>query len=481
MEHLEQLNRLSGIERIEVKQFLSEKRNRPDFDNKWMKLFFFIFREGLFITLRKAFAHRLPQRNYLTVLKATIDGNSYLNISVQFQTNPEEFVLKNEFIPYFEINYREIEKKTDEYLPCFNQFTDESDYEKLGGKSVDKISLGVMENPVKVRYHNGLFVYGLGGYVQMFIMHHFKKIRKIACVDLNAELAKQFEKKFHFTTHFLLPHHSYNALKQVEDPYVIIATYHSSHASIAREVYEANPNATIFIEKPPAVTLDDLQKLITLFNRGAKLEFGFNRRFIGYSNYVRKQVDGKVLVVTCSVKEVLINPNHWYFWKNQGTRVTGNAVHWFDLANYWIRSKPVEINVMAPPEDKESPLISVCYENGSVLNITASDKGNSLRGVQEKIEIRYENETIFINDFTSLIHIKKNGTIKRKFRFIRSKGHDAMYKNFKKIIMQNRQSEYTLFDLICTSVVTYYASEMLKNGIRSQSIKQIITQYIKSI
>jgi len=481
MNHLEQLNKLTGIEQIEAKQLLSEKRNRPDFDHKLIKILYFLFREGFLMTLRKAFAHKLPQRNYLTFLKVKIANSYYLNISTQFQSNQEDFVIKNEFIPFFEIDYAKIESQVDNYLNHFNQFTDELHYEMIGCKSKERITLDRKDTLFPDKYTNGLFVYGLGGYVQMFIMHHLKRIRKIACIDYNGELAKQFEKKYNFKTHYLLPHHSFHALKQVQNPYVIIATHHSSHASIACEVYESNPNAIIFIEKPPAVTPDDLQKLITLFNKGAKLEFGFNRRFIDYSKYVKKQVNGKVVVISCSVKEVLINPNHWYFWKNQGTRITGNVVHWFDLGNYWINSKPIEINILADPNDSESSAISVLYENGSLLNITASDKGNSLRGVQEKIEIRFDNETIFINDFTSLTHIKKNGLKKRKFKLIRSKGHNTMYSNFKHFIKNKKTSEYSVVDLIYTSVVTYYASEMLKQGSRNKSIRDEINVYLNQV
>src|SRR3954470_21163719 len=108
----------------------------------------------------------------------------------------------------------------------------------------------------------------------------------------------------------------------------------------------------------------------------------------------------------------------------------------------------MEINVIADPADPESSAISVLYENGSILNITASDKGNSVRGVQEKIEVRFENETIFIDDFTSLTHLQKNGVKVSRKKLMRDKGHNRMYNDFLKIIEGKEVTKYSSNDLI---------------------------------
>ena len=46
----------------------------------------------------------------------------------------------------------------------------------------------------------------------------------------------------------LIPGDSYQLLKVTDYPLVIIATYHSDHSRIAREVFERNKNTLIFIE-----------------------------------------------------------------------------------------------------------------------------------------------------------------------------------------------------------------------------------------
>jgi predicted dehydrogenase len=477
MNNLVQLKDLEGIKILDLKQYENNERDRPEFDNKFLKIYYFVLNEGLFSTLRKYFAHKIKQQRFLTCLILEIDKLKYFNISIQYQENPNNFVVTNKFYPVEQFKEGEIEKKLDYYFDNFNQFSSDENYGLFNIDVTKAIELPVAQPKYESESGKGLFIYGLGGYVKMFIIHHFKTVKKVACIDYKSSITSDFQKKYGFKHGFLTPKSSYSLLKKTEKPIAIIATYHSDHSSLAYDIFQTNPNTTIFIEKPPTVTLEDLDKLLELFNSGAKIEIGFNRRFIDFSKYVKERVQNKRLIVTCSIKEVIINHNHWYLWKNQGTRITGNVVHWFDLANWWIQSKPVELNVIADPADPESSAISVLYENGSILNLTVSDKGNSLRGVQEKIEVRFENQTIFIDDFTSLTHLKNNGVKVTKRKMIRDKGHNTMYDNFLKIIEEKEVPKYSPTDLIHTAVVTYHASEMIKMNIRNMNIGKVIDKF----
>lgn len=482
MTNLVQLKNLIGINILDIKQFENMDRDRPDFSNRYLKVLYFFRFEGIGSTMRKYLAHKNTQRRYLTFLIIDFQSCKYVNISTQYQTDRNKFVIKNQFYKYLDIDFANVENRQEYYLNGFNQFAGSNAYELFNLESSSYISLDELhQNLPQTKYNDGLLIYGLGGYVKMFIIHHFKKIAKVACIDYKAETAEDFKSKYGFQYSFITPESSYSLLSNIKQPIAIIATYHSDHASIAYQIFNSNPNAFIFIEKPPIVSLEDLDKLIELYNRGANIEIGFNRRFIKYSKYVRQMVRNKIVIVTCSIKEVIISPNHWYLWKNQGTRITGNAVHWFDLANFWIGSIPIEINLISNPNDQETSTISVLYKNGSLLNITVSDKGNSLRGVQEKIEIRYDDDTIFIDDFISLTHIKENGVKIKSLNFFRDKGHNAMYKNFIKIVANHKSSDYSVIDLIHTSVVTFYASSMLQNNIRNLRIEDEVKKYMSRV
>jgi len=477
MEKLDQLKYLNGYKLSEVKQFENRDKVRPDFSNKLFKILFFLLREGLISTYEKYRAYSQEQAKFLTFLIIEVDNRKYINISNQTQKNPQFFIIKNEFFPYKKLDLNKISNNLEYCMSNFNQFTGEVNYGFFDIDTSNPIELKITKVAFPARFDNGLFIYGLGKYVNMYIIRHFKKLNKIACIDYKASVAENFKKKYNFYYSYFIPEYSYEAIKNVNCPYVIIATYHSDHASIASEIYKANPNSMLFVEKPPVVTLDDLKKLLYLYRKGANIDIGFNRRHIGFSKYVKKIVKNKTICITCSVKEAFIYDNHWYFWKNQGTRITGNIVHWIDLANFWIESKPIEINLLYSENNKGSQSIAVLYENGSILNVTASDKGNRLRGVQEKIEIRFDEETIFIDDYLKLIHIRNNGLKHIKRKIIRDKGHKRMYKNFKNIIKNNNQSQYKAVDLINTSVVTYYASKMLVDKIKNLNIEKEIDKF----
>jgi predicted dehydrogenase len=474
-----QLKNLKDFEILKIRQFENAERDRPDFQNKYLKMLYFFFREGFISTFRKYSAHRSQQKRYLTFIFIRAHESEYINISIQFSDAPSQFVVVNKFYPSVEIDFNEVAKQVDYYFTEFNQFAEMSNYEVLGIKTSAPLILEEAPPVYNDSYENGLIMFGLGGYVKMFVLQHFKRIKKICCVDYKAPVMEEIKKQYGFQYGCISAVSALPVISHVKKPVVIIATFHSDHASLARMVYEENNNSVIFIEKPPTVTLDDLKDLIHLYNHGASIEIGFNRRFIGFNKYIREKVKNQIVYVTCSVKEVIISNNHWYLWKNQGTRITGNAVHWFDLANYWIDSIPVEINLLSNPTDCDSAAISVLYKNGSVLNITVTDKGNSMRGVQEKIEVRFGNETIFVNDYLTLEHIKQNGVLIKKLRFIRDKGHKAMYRNFKKITKYQCKSEYTVVDLIRTSLITYYASEMLKNNVRNMNIENEVNGFLK--
>lgn len=481
MNKLVQVSDLSGIKILEVKQFEDPQKEMPDFRNKYTKLAYFLRREGLSGTMRKFRAYQHKPCRYLSFLIIEKEGRKYINASVQSGSNPMEFVIRNEFYPFSTIDFDKVERSTERYIQRLIQFENDLDYSMLHVDTSQPVAAALREQTINKKYDRGLFIYGLGGYVKMYVIHHFKNLKKIACIDYKSTVSQDFKKQFGFDFSFTIPRHSFSLLQQTIRPVAIIATYHSDHARLASQIFELNPGAYIFIEKPPVVTLEDLELLIELFNKKANIEIGFNRRFVGFSKYVKNKAHGKNVMITCSVKEVLINSNHWYLWSNQGTRITGNAVHWFDLANMWIDSIPVEINLISNPNDEESSSISVLYKNGSILNLVLADKGNSLRGVQEKIEIRFDNETIFIDDFTTMMHIKDNGRKRTIRKWFRDKGHNAMYRNFNQIIQKNGASDYSVSDLIKTSVVTYFASQMLQNNIRNMHIEKDIINYTNRV
>ena len=457
-------------ELVSVEQRIVDSKERPEVTNKLRKLLFFCKREGLYRTFQKVTSKsdKFQLTRQETLITVRSNDKLYKNCSTQSTTNPEHFVIANIFSETATIIALESVIETQN----FNQFIE---------KPISStISLQLKKDAEKevTSMSRGVFLYGLGDYSRVYIAPNIQKEKKIYCVDYNYQLASHYQSKYGYKAFGLVPEESYPALQKAEKPLVIIATYHSDHTRIAEEVFELNKNAFIFIEKPPCVTSQDIKRLLSLYDKGAHLEIGYNRRFIPINLKIRELYYIEQKVITISVKEILINDSHWYFWPNQGTRITGNLTHWLDLAIFWINGRPVEINLLSSLSEDETFAVSILFSEGSLVNITVSDKGNSLRGVQEQLEIRAGNETVLINDYTQIIHTTKDGKQKKLNKLIRDKGHDRMYKHLVKAYNSEAEIRYTKEDVLLSTVTTYYVAKMFEEGIRTLDISEKINAFL---
>lgn len=459
-------------ELVSIEQQVISTSDRPEFNNKFRKLLFFAIREGIFRSYSKIRSKTDPRLNLekrYTLIAVKHKNSLYINLSTQTTANKDEFVINNKFTAV-----SIVPKICDITLPQkFNQFT-EDDYcqtdvlLKLKSPKYDTKS---------VESEKGVFLYGLGDYSRVYIARNVKKLPKIFCVDYNYKLSKYYYETFGYKNFGIIPEDSYPFLSTIKKPLAIIATYHSDHTRLANEIFEMNPNTLIFIEKPPCVTLWDIQTLAALYSKNAFIEIGYNRRFIPVNQEIKAVVYDQQKIINISVKEILINESHWYFWKNQGTRITGNLTHWIDLAIFWINGFPVEINLLSSTSNDETLAVSLLFSEGSLVNINVSDKGNSLRGVQEHIEIRTESETFVIEDYLKYTWIKSDGSKTTKRNINRDKGHDAMYKHLNKVYNNEIEVTYTKSDLLKSALTTYYISKMYRENLRNFKIDQSFSEF----
>lgn len=480
------INRLEALEYdelISVDQIEHDEiKDRPEAKHKLRKVWFFLFAEGFKRTVAKIQSKRnssLTINRYKTIIKVKYENKIYLNYSIQTSKHQKDFVIRNEFFEIHESYNHSFELAS----LNFNQFvankiTNENDIKPIEISEKEENS----SNTRSAIYDQGVFLYGLGDYSRVYIAPNLKNIKKIYCIDYVSTYADYYKASYNYKYSGLVPQQSYDKISLVKRPLAIIATYHSDHVRIAEDIFSINPNTIIFIEKPPCVTLDDISTLVKLYQKGANIEIGYNRRYIPINQEIKKRINGQRAVINISIKEILINDNHWYFWDNQGTRITGNLTHWIDICNFWLEDEiPVELNMLKSSSKDETFAVSILYSNGSLANITVSDKGNSLRGVQEKIEIRTELETYYIDDYQNVYIIIENGKKLNRNRRKRIKGHDEMYKHVVNLYQNKADFKYSVQDLIKTTLSTYHLSEMFKNDIRSFHIKDTIVSMLNKI
>lgn len=311
-----------------------------------------------------------------------------------------------------------------------------------------------------------LFLAGAGVYACISIIPYLK-VRRHTIVDKNPVLACAVRERYGFAYADTSCARAFRQLTEVSNPIAVIATYHSTHVPLAELALSLNPDTKVMIEKPPVTTRGQLARLLELRRAGHFIEIGYNRRHTDYVRKARALLGTKrgPTTVTCIIREKTIPTTHWYYWPTQGTRIIGNLTHWIDLGVLLVDSRPVGFNIISSssrfPSDDSS--ISVHFEDGSQLNLIATDRGNPLRGIQEYIDIRRDDLTVTIDDFMRFT-VQEGGQNRSKVRLIRNKGHKRMYRDFLERCLKNEPAAYPQIDLERTCSLYLSLMEALMRG-----------------
>jgi len=314
-------------------------------------------------------------------------------------------------------------------------------------------STAILSNRISLR-DNGCFILGFGGYMREYALHFFKK-DIIAALDYKARAIRRYF-KFDFPIYDRFED-IMDEIARVKNPLVIIATYHSDHAWMTKMVLDCNPTARVFIEKPAAVTNEDANILFELRAKGAFIDIGYNRRHALFTQVIRNALkDSKGQVhITFIVKELKIPKTHWYFWSNQGTRVTGNWTHWIDLLRFLTGKNVINFSVIG---DDGNATVLFELEDKILAEIIVTDIGSDFYGVEEYFEIRFNNTTIKLRDYRELEIINNFRKIRYK-RMRRDKGHYKMYLTLKENILNNKGPFYPAEDILW---VTHLCNEIIR-------------------
>jgi len=272
------------------------------------------------------------------------------------------------------------------------------------------------------------------------------------------------------------------AIDALESPgLVLVATAHDSHAELAAHALEAGHR--VICEKPAVVTVDDLDLLLAASEKhpGA-LEIGFNRRSNPLVERARREIarqSGPATIVA-TIREVDITPDHWYLWPNQGTRVAGNLCHWIDLAFHLLgpgaRATELAVSPRVSPEpgglDAERAF-TIAFEDGSSVSLVPTGRGDSVRGVQEQIEVRRGSLTLRLDDLWRLTGLRAGIPVRRRTLW-RDKGHGRMYAEALARFAAGRPAAYPATDLQRVCEVQLAATELLRSGARGGALPELL-------
>ncbi len=462
---------------IEIPSKYYQEFEQKKYKNKYKKLLFFLLNEGLRNTWKKVSSVRL-EREIIEEQKAVacqfnLNGTNYVGVGKQSYRNKSKkfnpgLIFKVKGGSNYELSKLKFDEETllkiSSFLPVGECPLDENLPKKIIMQNPELEEANI-EIPTDHLWKGGkvinenekrFFLFGFGSYMRAYSERFFKhNINSI--IDYNKKVWTSFNRKGE-VSYFEDYKDSLPFYNKIENPVAIIATYHSSHFQIAKELFQANPSGKVFIEKPLVVRFSDALEYLDLRKQGFWFEAGYNRRYIDWNTMVKQLLINirSPKIINISIKELLIPPTHWYFWPSQGTRITGNLCHWIDLAYFWLKCKPSEISLLS---SEDSVSLSILFEDGSLVNIMASDQGNNLRGVQERIEIKTEDKTIFIDDYKKMV-IYDDGKTLIKRKCLRDKGHNRMYREFLRAIETNRKPLYEDEDIFWVSYLTEKVSQM---------------------
>ena len=256
-----------------------------------------------------------------------------------------------------------------------------------------------------------------------------------------------------------------DVLKDEEVDLVLITTRHNLHANMTIKCLEAGKH--VFVEKPLALTHEDLEKVIEAQQKSGKtVMVGFNRRFSPHAEKMKALLGNSQMNVIATMNAGNIPANVWvHDMLVGGGRIIGEACHFIDLITYLTGSKVKAIcmNAMGvnPEENTDNATILLKYENGSTGVINYFSNGSKAYS-KERVEVYSQERTLVMDNFR-----KTEGFGFKGFSILKTKLDKGHKNQFHKLIAQTKNGGNALIpfdDIVNTTKASFAAIESLKTN-----------------
>lgn len=234
---------------------------------------------------------------------------------------------------------------------------------------------------------------------------------------------------------------------------VLITTRHNQHASQVVKALEAGKH--VFVEKPLATTLEDLEQVETAFNNGnTSVTVGFNRRFSPFAQAAKAQIGdaGQAINVIATMNAGFIPADHWVQdMEAGGGRIIGEACHYIDLISYLTGSEVASVVMNAqglnPQSNTDNASILLKYKNGSQGVINYFSDGN--KGyAKERVEVYDQEKNMVIDNFRKLSFY---GYKAKDQKITQDKGHNEQFKRWNNILINGGEPIIPFSSILNTS------------------------------
>ncbi|WP_299107773.1 bi-domain-containing oxidoreductase [uncultured Tenacibaculum sp.] len=248
---------------------------------------------------------------------------------------------------------------------------------------------------------------------------------------------------------------------------VFITTKHNMHASMVLEVMRSNKS--VFVEKPLALTTEELDEIIKEYNESdVSVSVGFNRRFAPLAKQMKKVLgsDNTPMNIVATMNAGFIPDDVWvHDMEVGGGRIIGEACHYIDLCTYLAGSKvkAVCMNSMGinPQENTDNASILLKYENGTNAVINYFANGSKAYS-KERVEVYSQERTLVMDNWRKL-----RGYGFKKFSKSSSKQDKGHYNQFNELIDSQKKGGNPIIsfeEIVNTTRASFAAIESLKQG-----------------
>ncbi len=249
---------------------------------------------------------------------------------------------------------------------------------------------------------------------------------------------------------------------------VFVATRHDSHAEFTADALAKGK--AVFVEKPLALTREQLAKVMNVAGDGRRLMVGFNRRFSPHTEKLKRAFSGVSggLAITIRVNAGPIQADSWIHDPDSGGgRLLGEGCHFIDLAQAIggaVITRVFAAGVGLPdPSSRLRDNLAITLElaNGSVASILYTSKGDMTIG-KERVEVFGGGISAVIDDFHTTT-ITRHGKTER-FKTTQDKGHREELRLFARVVTHGAAAPIPLTELRATTLATIGALEALETG-----------------
>jgi predicted dehydrogenase/threonine dehydrogenase-like Zn-dependent dehydrogenase len=249
---------------------------------------------------------------------------------------------------------------------------------------------------------------------------------------------------------------------------VVIATRHDSHASLSAAALAAGKS--VFVEKPLALTRDELSNVVNVLNDSAGLlHVGFNRRFAPQIATLCDHFKGTAAprMISLRVNGGNIDKDHWTQSVDEGGgRVLGEMCHFVDLARHLADSPITHVQAAAATAEAgtgDDVSAHVQFADGSLATIIYTAQGDTALA-KERVEVFSGGKAAVLDDFQALTLISSGKT--QTSSAAQDKGHGNQIGAFVDAIVKGGEAPIPAEQIVEVTEATIAVLESLRTGQR---------------